>query len=132
MKLTVVGCSGSFPGPDSPASCYLLEHDGYSILLDLGNGAIGPLANYIDIDEVNAVLLSHLHIDHCADVGPLYVSRRYHPEGMRDRIPVIGPQGLEARIINLYAARRAPRSCVRIADHRRRSHACVLRRHCAV
>ena len=27
MKLTVVGCSGSFPGPDSPASCYLVEAD---------------------------------------------------------------------------------------------------------
>ena len=45
MRLTVVGCSGSYPGPDSPASCYLLEaeHDGrtWRILLDLGNGALG-------------------------------------------------------------------------------------------
>ena len=85
MKLTVVGCSGSFPGPESAASCYLLEHDGYAMLLDLGNGAIGPFANYINIDDINAVLLSHLHIDHCADIGPLYVSRRYHPAGMRDQ-----------------------------------------------
>jgi ribonuclease BN (tRNA processing enzyme) len=49
VKLTVVGCSGSFPGPDSPASCYLLEHDGYSILLDLGNGAIGPLCYIVSM-----------------------------------------------------------------------------------
>ena len=51
MRLTVVGCSGSYPGPDSPASCYLLEAehgDGagtrtWRVLLDLGNGALGAL-----------------------------------------------------------------------------------------
>ena len=39
MRLTVVGCSGSFPGPESAASCYLVEADGFRMLLDLGNGA---------------------------------------------------------------------------------------------
>ena len=107
MKLTVIGCSGSFPGPESPASCYLLEHDGFSLLLDLGNGAIGSLAKYLPTDDVDAVALSHLHLDHCADLGPLYVTRRYHPGGFTGRIPVIGPPGLDARIKNLYAAQGA-------------------------
>ena len=35
MRLTIVGCSGSVPGPDSPSSCYLVEHDGFKVLLDL-------------------------------------------------------------------------------------------------
>ena len=35
MRLTVIGCAGSFPGPESPASCYLVEHDGFAVLLDL-------------------------------------------------------------------------------------------------
>ena len=43
VRLTVVGCSGSGPGPTSPASCYLVEHDGFRLLLDLGNGAFGAL-----------------------------------------------------------------------------------------
>ncbi len=116
MKLTVVGCSGSFPGPDSPASCYLLEHDGYSLLLDLGNGALGALANYIDIDDLNAVALSHLHIDHCADLGPLYVSRRYHPEGLRERIPVLGPRGLEDRAKSLYGIGEGPEPLHSVID----------------
>ena len=51
-KVTVVGCSGSYPGPESPASCYLLEADQdgrtYRILLDLGNGALGQLHRYAD------------------------------------------------------------------------------------
>ncbi len=56
MRLTVVGCSGSFPGPDSAASCYLVEADlgdgpdkrTWRILLDLGNGALGQLQHHID------------------------------------------------------------------------------------
>lgn len=46
MKLTIVGCTGSFPGPGSPASCYLVTaHDGereWKIVMDLGSGAWGP------------------------------------------------------------------------------------------
>ena len=51
MKVTIIGCSGSFPGPTSPASCYLLqaEHQGrvWSIVLDLGNGSLGVLQRHI-------------------------------------------------------------------------------------
>ena len=38
MRLTVVGCAGTFPGPDSPCSSYLIEHDGYRLVLDLDPG----------------------------------------------------------------------------------------------
>ncbi len=44
VRLTVVGCSGSIPGPDSPASCYLLEEQGFRLLLDLGSGWPGLTA----------------------------------------------------------------------------------------
>ena len=49
MKVTVVGCSGSFPGPTGPASCYLVEVDGYRVVLDLGNGSVGALQQYLDL-----------------------------------------------------------------------------------
>ena len=52
MRMTVIGCSGSYPGPESSASCYLLEaeHEGrtWRVLLDLGNGALGSLQRYAD------------------------------------------------------------------------------------
>ncbi|MCB0895289.1 MAG: MBL fold metallo-hydrolase, partial [Nocardioidaceae bacterium] len=69
MRLTIVGCSGSYPGPEAPASCYLLEADDaggrtWRVLLDLGNGALGALHRYADPLAVDAVLLSHLHADH--------------------------------------------------------------------
>ncbi len=102
MKLTVVGSSGSFPGPDSPASCYLIQHEGTNILFDLGNGALGALQKYLDIYDLDAVFLSHLHADHCADVGALYVSLRYHPLGVKDPIAVYGPTGVHQRLVESY------------------------------
>lgn len=106
MRLTVIGCSGSFPGPTGPASCYLLEAGGHRVLLDLGNGALGVLATYLDIYAVDAVLLSHLHADHCFDLASYYVARRYHPGGGRPRIPVYGPPGVATRMAGAYGVER--------------------------
>ncbi len=102
MRLTVVGCAGSFPNAVSAGSCYLLEQDGFALLLDLGNGAIGSLARHIDIATVDAVALSHFHVDHCADMGPLYVTRRYDPRGSGAPIPVFGPAGVAQRMNQMY------------------------------
>ena len=110
MKVTVVGCSGSYPGPDSPASCYLVEaeHDDgqgartWRILLDLGSGALGALHNYADPLSIDAVLLTHLHADHCLDLSGYYVLRRYHPQGHQPRIPVWGPSDTANRMARAY------------------------------
>ena len=110
MKLTIIGCSGSYPGPESSASCYLLEADvgdgddkrAWRILLDLGNGALGTLQRYADALAVDAVLLSHLHPDHCSDLCGFYVLRKYHPHGAQPRIPVWGPSGVADRMSDAY------------------------------
>jgi len=106
VKLTVVGCSGSLPGPDSPASCYLLEapyEDGvFRLLLDLGSGAIGALQRYVDLRSIGAVAFSHLHADHCLDLCGFYVMRKHHPDGHWGRIPVYGPPGVAHRMASAY------------------------------
>ncbi|WP_370250487.1 MBL fold metallo-hydrolase [Nocardioides sp.] len=112
MKVTIVGCSGSYPGPESPASCYLLEATGpdatggeertWRILLDLGNGALGALQRHVDALTIDAVFLSHLHADHCLDLCGYYVMRKYHPTGAQPRIPVYGPHSAAARIATAY------------------------------
>jgi ribonuclease BN (tRNA processing enzyme) len=102
MRLTIVGMAGSFPGPDSPASCYLVEHDGHRIVLDLGNGAIGPLQRYADVYDIDAVVLSHLHADHCLDLTSYYVMRKYRPQGPAPTIPVLGPTGTADRMAAAY------------------------------
>lgn len=103
MELTVIGCSGSFAGPDSPASCYLLrtEHEGrtWSIVLDLGSGALGALQRHTDPLTLDAVVLTHLHPDHCLDLTGLHVMHRHHPTARTaGRIPVYGPDGTAERI----------------------------------
>lgn len=102
MKLTIVGCSGSFPGPDSPASCYLLEQDGFRLLIDLGNGALGALQRHARLDQVDAILLSHLHADHCLDLCPYHVVRTYSPYGPFARIQVHAPSGAAGRLAAAY------------------------------
>jgi ribonuclease BN (tRNA processing enzyme) len=87
--LTVVGCAGSVPGPDAACSCYLLEHDGFRLLLDIGTGALGPLQRFTDPRTIDAVVISHGHRDHCADLVPLAYIR--HHRGPSPRLPVIAP-----------------------------------------
>jgi ribonuclease BN (tRNA processing enzyme) len=112
MNVTVVGCSGSFAGPHSAASCYLLqaEHDGrtWQVLLDLGSGALGSLQRYIDPVSLDAVFISHLHPDHYFDISGLYVMWRYHPDGPRAPIPVWGPKNVGKQAARAYGLRKDP------------------------
>lgn len=104
MKLTVVGCSGSFPSADSACSSYLVEADGFRLLLDLGNGALGELQRHSGLYDLDAIFLSHLHADHCIDMCGYFVARYYRHDGGRcDTIPVYGPEGTEQRLTTAYA-----------------------------
>ncbi|MDL4775664.1 MULTISPECIES: MBL fold metallo-hydrolase [Thermomonosporaceae] len=102
MRVTVIGCSGSFPGPDSPASSYLVEADGFSLLLDMGNGAVGSLQRFHDVLDIDAICFSHLHPDHCLDLTVYWIARTYCPDGPAPRIPVYGPSGTAEHMIKAY------------------------------
>ncbi len=112
MRLTIIGCAGSYPGPDSAASAYLVQARdesgrGWSVLLDLGSGAFGPLQQYIDPFDLDAVALTHLHPDHYFDLAALYVYRRYHPTRRQFAPPpltVYGPFGTASRLVDAYGA----------------------------
>jgi ribonuclease BN (tRNA processing enzyme) len=94
------------------------EHEGrtWSVVLDLGNGALGALQRHMEPRAVDAVLLSHLHVDHCIDVCGLYVMMRYGPRapatpaapgapgpaGARPTMPVWGPPGTGRQLARAY------------------------------
>ncbi|GGW30002.1 MBL fold metallo-hydrolase [Streptomyces xantholiticus] len=104
MKLTVVGCSGSFPSAESACSSYLVEADGFRLLLDMGNGALGELQRHCGLYDLDAIFLSHLHADHCIDMCGYFVARYYRHDGGRcPAIPVHGPEGTEQRLTTAYA-----------------------------
>ena len=102
MQLTVLGCAGTFPGPDSPCSSYLVEHDGFRLVVDMGAGSLGSLQRHVGLLDVDAVYVSHLHADHCIDLVAYSYARRYHPGGMPARIPVYGPEGTCSRICGSF------------------------------
>ena len=91
MQLTVVGCAGSAPAPDSACSGYLIDADGYRLLLDLGAGAAGPLQRYADPATIDALILSHAHSDHHGDITQLW---RLRAVSSAPPLPITGPSDM--------------------------------------
>ncbi|QGV80414.1 MBL fold metallo-hydrolase [Streptomyces ficellus] len=119
MKLTVVGCSGSFPSAESACSSYLVEADGFRLLLDMGNGALGELQRHIGLYDLDAIFLSHLHADHCIDMCGYFVARYYRHEGGRcPAIPVYAPDGAEQRLTTAYADTPSEKAMSEVFDFR--------------
>ncbi len=75
MKLTVIGFWGGYPKVNEASSGYLLEHDGFRLLIDCGSGVLSKLQNKLQPEELNAIVLSHYHPDHIADIGVLQHAR---------------------------------------------------------
>jgi ribonuclease BN (tRNA processing enzyme) len=75
MRLTVLGACGAWPAAGQACSGYLVEHDGYRLLLDAGYATLPRLLERVTADHVDAVFISHGHPDHCADLNPLLRAR---------------------------------------------------------
>lgn len=120
MRLTILGCSGSVPAAHAPASGYLIEADDFVLGLELGNGTLARLQLIRDPFDLDALVLSHLHPDHCADVSALTVLRRYHPAPPYDtrprQLPLYGPAQTHRRLVNAYAADEQERAVADLSD----------------
>lgn len=108
MRLTVLGCAGSFPGPESACSAYLVEEDGFRLLIDFGSGSLSALQRYAGLRAVDAILLTHLHCDHMLDACTYVVVRRYDPSGPLPALPVYAPAGAPDRIAAAYSQEEGP------------------------
>lgn len=71
MKVTIIGPWGGFPKAGEASSGYLIEHNNFKLLLECGSGVLSSLQKLIDLKDLDAVLVSHYHYDHCCDLGPL-------------------------------------------------------------
>lgn len=92
VKLTVLGSNGASPAPGNPASGYLVEALGATLWMDAGPGTFMEMAKLVEPSELDAVVLSHTHVDHCADLLGLFAYLAY--AGVRAAsIPVFAPAG---------------------------------------
>lgn len=92
MKLTVIGSYGGYPALDQASSTYLIEKNGYIIVLDMGSGGLSKLQKYVHITDIDAVILSHYHADHIADIGVLQHARLVQAQLSGDEtiLPIYG------------------------------------------
>jgi ribonuclease BN (tRNA processing enzyme) len=76
FKITTIGWWGAYPSAGEATSGYLLQSEDLNILIDCGSGVLSYLQNYIKLQNLDAVLLSHYHWDHVADIGCLQYAAR--------------------------------------------------------
>lgn len=96
MKLRVVGSSGTFPEPGHPASGYVVEQGSTRVWCDAGPGTFMNLP--VDSDLIDAVVVSHQHPDHCADLFAAYHAWTHRPNP-RDPVPMYAPQSVWDRMV---------------------------------
>ena len=97
MELTVLGCSGSYGAPRGDAcSGYLVQAGGRNIWCDCGNGSFVNLQRRIDPRDLDAVVITHSHPDHCVDIYGLHVALAYG-YGI-EGVPVFAPDDVEVKL----------------------------------
>jgi ribonuclease BN (tRNA processing enzyme) len=101
--MTVLGKSPALPDSGGANSGYLIRDDGFTLLLECGSGVFAKLRKLADPDEVDAVLISHLHADHTLDLYPFSHALTYHGRGQAERPELWGPPRSERAFTTLGA-----------------------------
>lgn len=117
VRLTVLGGAGAWPPAGGACSGYLVEHGGARLLLDPGYATLPRLLALMAAEDVDAVLVSHGHPDHCADLNPLLRARAlggrpvpplpvYAPPGALDAVLALDRPGMldEAYRLHTFTA----------------------------
>jgi len=92
MKLTILGNNGPYPAAGGACSGYLLSSDSgnTNILIECGTGTLANLSRHIAWEDLDAVILSHLHFDHMSDMLPMQYALQFHPR--ENTLPVYAPE----------------------------------------
>lgn len=92
MKLTALGVWGGYPTRDAGTTSYLLQsEEGFNLLLDAGSRAVTELEHELSPNDLDAIILSHYHEDHIADLGALRQYRQLQTV-KPEMLPIYGHQ----------------------------------------
>lgn len=100
MRLTILGRSPARPNPGEACAGYLLEGGGSRVLLDAGPGVVAQLLRRNTPDELDAVVISHMHTDHCLDLVTLRYSYPWI-DVAKKRLLVVVPPGASAQLAEM-------------------------------
>lgn len=95
VDLTVLGSAGSHTGPGKACSGYLLRCGGTQLLLDCGNGATANLQLFTTFDQLDAIVVTHRHVDHCVDLVGMFYALRFHADGPKHLPLYAAPQVMD-------------------------------------
>ncbi len=93
MKITVLGKSPAWQDAGGACSGYLVSEGSTTLLVDCGNGVFAKLRDQLDYCDLTAVVLSHMHADHCLDLIPFSYALTYAPR--QQPVPVGGFPGTD-------------------------------------
>jgi len=102
MKLVVFGGAGGWPPAGGACSGYLIEHEGFRLFVDPGYAVLPRLLTVLKAAAIDAVLVSHGHPDHVADLSPLLRARAMH----EDPAPPLPVYGCRVRWIGCWRSMR--------------------------
>ena len=98
LGFTVLGSATPYPRPDNPCSGYLVSGAGTRVWVDAGTGTLAELQRHVRLDGLDAIWISHLHADHCADLLTAYYAALYADIELAAPIPLYGPPGTADRL----------------------------------
>lgn len=94
FTVTVLGSAGTFGYPGNPCSGYLIRTDDTAVWLDCGPGTFSALQEHVTLAELDAIVVTHEHPDHCLELPVVRNAARY-VLGI-DRLPVYLTAGTRA------------------------------------
>jgi ribonuclease BN (tRNA processing enzyme) len=77
LKITILGTSAAYPGPDQACSGFLIEEGNTNLLVDCGTGILSNLQKYLDLRSISDIVITHMHADHFFDLIPYRYALRY-------------------------------------------------------
>jgi ribonuclease BN (tRNA processing enzyme) len=101
MRLTILGRSPATPNPGEACAGYLVEGDGSRVLVDIGPGVVAQLLQRHHPDELDAVVVSHMHADHMLDLVTLRYVYPWRARPKEERLRVVLPPGSADQMLDL-------------------------------
>jgi ribonuclease BN (tRNA processing enzyme) len=122
MDITVLGCGAAFPRAGGACSGFLFSSGDTNVWVDAGNGTFSNLQKQISYWDVDALVITHAHSDHLADVMPLMYALGFDPESDAKSIPVFAPFDIEPTLLSPLGGK-SREIFERVFDFRQITHA---------